>query len=30
MINKFLDCCLDTGKAEEVIDPSLYRQKERQ
>ncbi|MEC4676175.1 MAG: sulfotransferase family protein [Nitrospirota bacterium] len=28
-INKFLDGCLDTGKAEAVIDPSLYRQKER-
>ena len=28
-INKFLDSCLDTGKAEAVIDPSLYRQKER-
>ncbi len=29
-INTFLDWCLDTGKVEAIIDPSLYRQKERQ
>ncbi len=28
-INEFLDGILDTGKAEAVIDPGLYRQRER-
>lgn len=28
-INKFLDGIIDTGKAETVIDPGLYRQRER-